>query len=195
MVARPVAVVGGVVLTLAMCCASQVTRPVLAATTEAATARAETVPPTTPGHVPHAGPPRAAAATLRLDPHWRITRPGAGQAIEGWVDRTSALPGEPVGLHVSSVARRWSVTAFRMGWYGATGGARVWHTSGLPGIPRAADSLDPATNTVRTNWPAALSLPTADWPPGAYLLRLDSAAGQRFVPLTVRSPDTRGRIV
>ena len=194
MVARPLAVVGGVALTLAMCCASQVARPVQAATT-LATARAGTPAPASPGHTPYAAPPRAAAANLRLDPHWRITRLGTEHAIEGWVDRTSVLPGERVGLHVSSAARRWSVTAFRMGWYGAAGGARVWHASGLPGIPRTADSLDPTTNTVRTDWPSALSLPTAGWPPGAYLLRLDSVAGQRFVPLTIRSPDTTGRVV
>src|SRR6476646_4317325 len=150
MVARPLAVVGGVALTLAMCCASQVARPVQAATT-LATARAGTPAPASPGHTPYAAPPRAAAANLRLDPHWRITRLGTEHAIEGWVDRTSVLPGERVGLHVSSAARRWSVTAFRMCWYGAAGGARVWHASGLPGIPRTADSVDPTTNTVRTD--------------------------------------------
>jgi hypothetical protein len=48
---------------------------------------------------------------------------------------------------------------------------------------------------VQTTWPASLQLPTAGWPPGIYLVRLDSAAGQRFVPLTVRSPDMRGKVV
>jgi N,N-dimethylformamidase beta subunit-like protein len=52
-----------------------------------------------------------------------------------------------------------------------------------------------ATRTVATTWPASLALPTGTWPPGAYLVRLDSSAGQRFVPLTIRSPKTQGRLV
>ena len=52
-----------------------------------------------------------------------------------------------------------------------------------------------ATRTVATTWPASLALPTSAWPPGAYLVRLDSSMGQRFVPLTIRSPQTRGRVV
>ncbi|HEX8971053.1 N,N-dimethylformamidase beta subunit family domain-containing protein [Oryzihumus sp.] len=187
MVGRALAAIGAAFLTLAVCCASQVATPVRAAT--ALITSGQVAPHSHPAHT------RRTAVALRLDPHWRITRLGAEHAIEGWADRTSVLPGEPVGLHVSSVAPRWSVTAFRMGWYGATGGARVWQASRLPGIPQVANSVDPVTNTVRTDWPTSLSVPTAGWPPGAYLLRLDSAAGQRFVPLTVRSPDTTGRIV
>jgi len=38
-------------------------------------------------------------------------------------------------------------------------------------------------------------LPTAGWPEGHYLLRLDSGAASRYVPLTVRSADTRGRLL
>ena len=140
-------------------------------------------------------PPEAAPAPLRLDPHWRITHRGPDDAIEGWADRTSVQPGEPVGLHVSTTAATWDVTAFRMGWYGAVGGAPVWHRAGLPGTRQPAARHDGPTSTVRTRWPTSLLLPTEQWPPGAYLLRLDSAAGQRYVPLTVRSPDTAGRVV
>ncbi len=39
-------------------------------------------------------------------------------------------------------------------------------------------------------------MPTDDWPDGSYLLRLDADSGaQRFVPLTIRSADTAGKIV
>lgn len=193
MVTRPLAAVGGVVLTLGLCCASQPIAPATAAVSPHTTAHRSTE--SSSAQPPSARPSPPTPPPLRLDPHWRITHLGAQHAIEGWVDRTSVLPGQPVGLHVSTTARSWQVTAFRMGWYGATGGARVWRSSRLHGIRLGASVLDPATNTVRTDWPAALSLPTAAWPPGAYLLRLDSAAGQRFVPLTVRSPVTRGRVV
>ena len=41
-----------------------------------------------------------------------------------------------------------------------------------------------------------LEVPTDDWPPGAYLLKLiASSGGQRYVPVTVRSPSCAGKIV
>jgi hypothetical protein len=108
------------------------------------------------------------------------------------------LPGEPVRLHVSSVASTFTATAYRMGWYGAVGGARVWRSAATPAqlqpVPDPIGQYLP-TRTIATQWPASLALPTQDWPPGAYLIRLDSPAGQRFVPLTVRSPQTSGRLV
>ncbi len=51
------------------------------------------------------------------DPRWRIDRVGALHEIEGWADRTSVMPGEPVGLHISTTAATYRVTAFRTGWY------------------------------------------------------------------------------
>src|SRR5208282_1478584 len=39
-------------------------------------------------------------------------------------------------------------------------------------------------------------VPTDDWPPGAYLLRLDADSGaQRYVPVTIRSARTAGQVV
>ena len=39
-------------------------------------------------------------------------------------------------------------------------------------------------------------MPTDDWPEGSYLLRLDAESGaQRFVPLTIRSAGTAGKVV
>jgi hypothetical protein len=132
---------------------------------------------------------------LTLDRGWRITHAGKRHAIEGWADRDSVLPGQPVALHVSTTAQSWTARAYRMGWYGAPGGALVWTSATQPGHLRAGPTVVWGTNTVKTAWPASVQLPTAGWPPGIYLVRLDSTDGQRFVPLTVRSPDTSGRVV
>jgi hypothetical protein len=136
-----------------------------------------------------------ATAGLTPAPHWQITHPGATHALEGWADRTSVLPGEPVSLHVSSAAPTFTATAYRMGWYGAVGAAQVWQSPPTPAVKRPVPRVAGPTRTVATTWPASLALPTGTWPPGAYLLRLDSSAGQRFVPLTIRSPGTHGRLV
>jgi len=49
---------------------------------------------------------------------------------------------------------------------------------------------------VQTSWGPSLTLPTDDWPEGSYLLRMDAESGaQRFVPVTVRSASTAGKVV
>ena len=49
---------------------------------------------------------------------------------------------------------------------------------------------------MQTEWDPVLEVPTDDWPAGAYLLRLDADSGaQRYVPVTVRSASTAGRVV
>ena len=139
--------------------------------------------------------PAATAEVAAGDPAWRITRLGPAHAIEGWVDRVSVLPGQAVRLYVSTIDRHWQVTAYRMGWYGGALAHRVWQSGSEPGVRQPKPTRSAATNTVRTPWRPSLTLPTADWPPGAYLLRLDGRTGQRYVPLTIRSPETAGRTV
>lgn len=134
-------------------------------------------------------------ARLALDPHWDITRQAPDGALDGWTDRSGVLPGQAVGLHVSTSAPTWTATAYRMGWYGAVGGAKVWRSAPLKGVVRAPATFVVATRTVTTSWPTSLQLQTGSWPPGAYLIRLDSKVGQRFIPFTVRSPSTKGRVV
>ena len=54
----------------------------------------------------------------------------------------------------------------------------------------------PATNMVTAPWRPSLTVSTAGWPEGDYLLRLDASSGaRRHVPLTVRSASTAGKVV
>jgi hypothetical protein len=127
---------------------------------------------------------------------WRITHPGPEHAIEGFAARTSVRPGEPVRLFVSTTATRYTVTAFRMGDYPPTGAAQVWVSPPQPGRRQADPVVQAPRATVVAPWDPSLSVDTAGWPPGDYLLRLDGDEGsQQFVPLTVASPDNTGRLV
>ncbi|MFD3325613.1 N,N-dimethylformamidase beta subunit family domain-containing protein [Streptomyces sp. NPDC058701] len=129
---------------------------------------------------------------------WRITEPGADRAIEGFADRVSVLPGEPLGLHVSTTAPRFTVSAYRMGWYGGARARLVWRSEALPGIRQAERTVDSGTRMVRTRWARTTTVETTGWPEGCYLLRLDAQGGEegrRFVPVTVRSAATAGRTV
>ncbi|HEY1699088.1 MAG TPA: N,N-dimethylformamidase beta subunit family domain-containing protein [Trebonia sp.] len=130
------------------------------------------------------------------DPDWELRSLGGEHEIEGYAGRASVLPGESFPLFVSTRARSFRVTAFRMGWYHGDGARKVWQSGSIRGHAQGAAGLIPATRTLAVGWDPALTVPTDDWPAGAYVLRLDADSGaQRYVPLIVRSADTSGKVV
>jgi hypothetical protein len=130
------------------------------------------------------------------DPSWNITTLGPAQAIVGYAGRASVLAGETVPLFVSTTGRSFQVRAFRMGWYNGDLARLVWSSPAVRGGTQRGSALTPGTRTVTTDWGPSLTVPTDGWPEGAYLLRLDAENGpQRFIPLTVRSPATAGKVV
>ncbi|GAB2710609.1 N,N-dimethylformamidase beta subunit family domain-containing protein [Kitasatospora kifunensis] len=131
------------------------------------------------------------------NPDWPIGNAGPDQAIEGWADRSSVLPGESFGLHVSTTTPGFKVSAYRMGWYGGARGRLVWQSEQVPGAKQSAAALDPHTRMISTDWAKSTTVDTTGWPEGSYLLRLDAVngAGQRYVPITVRSAVTAGKLV
>ena len=135
--------------------------------------------------------------TLSLPPNieWRV-RGAQGKGISGFADRTSIRPGDPVGLYVSTHARTFTVDVFRMGWYDGALGRLIETTPPAPGRQQADAVVDPVTHTAVAPWRRSLQLPTAGWPAGDYLLRLDGSDGSRaYVPLTVRGAAARGTVV
>ncbi|MGO9292912.1 MAG: N,N-dimethylformamidase beta subunit family domain-containing protein [Streptosporangiaceae bacterium] len=134
--------------------------------------------------------------SLPGDPHWWIRKTGAPDAIIGYAGQASVLPGEPVHLYVSSTSREFRVRAFRIGWYGGDLARKVWESGPVRAHRQRPAALTAATSTVHTDWGVSLTVDTSDWPDGAYLLRLDAHSGaQRYVPLTVRSAQTAGKVV
>ena len=134
--------------------------------------------------------------SLPGDPRWAIRQPGAANAIMGYAGAASVLTGQSFPLFVSTTERGFRVRAFRLGWYGGDGARQVWQSGSLRGRRQNAAGLDGSTNTVQTDWDPVIEVPTDDWPAGAYLLRLDADSGaQRYVPVTVRSASTAGKIV
>lgn len=128
-------------------------------------------------------------------PGWRITSPGQPQEIEGYTDHASAPPGTVVRLFVSTTAAWFRVRALRFGWYGGTLARLVWTSAQIPAT-RQPSGVVQAHGMVVAAWRPSLALPTAGWPPGSYLLRLDASSGaQQYVPLVIRSPSVAGRVV
>ena len=128
--------------------------------------------------------------------HWPIRHLGTPDEIEAYPGKSSVLTGESFPLYVSTLSRTFGISAFRMGWYQGTGARKVWNSGTLRGHRQNPPAITPGTNTVVASWDPAIDIPTDDWPPGSYLLRLDAASGaQRYVPVTVRSASTAGRVV
>ncbi|MCD9880886.1 N,N-dimethylformamidase beta subunit family domain-containing protein [Streptomyces guryensis] len=129
-------------------------------------------------------------------PDWRIQSQGPATAVVGYADQVSVTPGEECGLYVSTTASSFRVSAFRVGWYGGAEARLVWSSGRIPGGVQPEPVFLTDTRTVRADWRRTLSLGTAGWPEGAYLLRLDTEDGhQRYVPLIVRSAQGTGRTV
>jgi len=130
------------------------------------------------------------------DPHWGISHLGQPEAMVGYAGQYSVLPGEQITLYASTTARSFTVSAFRMGWYRGDQARRVSRSGTVRGHRQSPPTLAAETNTVRTDWGPSVTIPTDGWPEGSYLLRMDAETGaQRFVPVTVRSARTAGKVV
>ncbi len=127
---------------------------------------------------------------------WRITDLGAADAIDGYADQQSVLPGQSFRLYVSTTARSFGVDAFRFGWYSGHQARLVWASARVRGQRQTAVRIAAGTHMVTASWRPSLTISTANWPPGSYLLRLDASSGaERYVPITVRSASTAGAVV
>ncbi|HEX4288004.1 MAG TPA: N,N-dimethylformamidase beta subunit family domain-containing protein, partial [Trebonia sp.] len=127
---------------------------------------------------------------------WVIRHLGAEHEIEGYAGKASILAGEPLPLFVSTTARGFTATAYRLGWYQGHGARQVWKSRTVRGGAQRAATVSGATNTVAANWDPVVHVPTDDWPPGSYLVKLSAdSGGQRYVPVTVRSESCAGKVV
>ncbi|MFE3829929.1 N,N-dimethylformamidase beta subunit family domain-containing protein [Streptomyces sp. NPDC059092] len=138
---------------------------------------------------------RSAAEERRRpgSPDWRIRSVGPPDAIEGYADKVSVLPGEAFGLHVSTTAPGFRVSAYRVGWYGGAEARLVWRSGRVAGRRQHPPRLESGTRTVQADWERTAVVRTDGWPEGAYLLRLDAESGhQRYVPVIVRSASASG---
>jgi hypothetical protein len=102
---------------------------------------------------------------------WHTVSP-KGTSIEGFASRTSVLPGGTVDLRVSATAPSFSVSAFRMGSYGAEQAALAWKGGPFPTVAQPAAVELPGTRTITAPWKPTATVAATDWQPGAYLLRL-----------------------
>ena len=155
------------------------------ASTRPSTTTTATVPPLAPPYNQAIKDENAKPGTG----NWRLTNDGDARDIEGYLNVTSAQPGETVNLFATTVAPSFTVEAYRMGWYQGLGARLVWTSPPVPGKQQSAATLIAATNTYEANWDVSTPIVLDNtWVPGDYLLKLVASTGQqRWVPLTVRN--------
>jgi hypothetical protein len=117
--------------------------------------------------------------------------------ISGFADTTSIDADGSFSLYVSTGAPSWQVSAYRIGYYGGSGGRLVWRSEPQPGALQPPPMIDPVTRTGTAPWPASLTVDTdLTWPPGQYLMRLESSdGGATFVPLVIRDDGSRSDLL
>ena len=134
--------------------------------------------------------------TLTGTERWRLRHPARDGQLAGFTTRASAPPGVPVDLRVSTTARTYRVTAYRIGWYRGGTGLEVWRSGLLRGHEQAGPQFaDLERRTVVAPWRRTSLVDTGAWSPGVYVFELSTARWEAHVPYVVRSPSVAGRVV
>ena len=117
--------------------------------------------------------------------------------VEGFTGRASVTPGQPLAIFIRSLDGPVVVRAYRIGWYAGAGARLVWTSPDVTQVDQPKPTFEPATRTwSASNWAPSATLPTDDWPPGDYVLKLQAKTGTvNLVPLTVRPTTTRNAVV
>jgi hypothetical protein len=130
-------------------------------------------------------------------PGWTVADPAGDTELAGYFGQVSVLAGEDATLYATSTLGDYTLTAYRLGWYGGTGARAVW-TSPTPvrGVPQPRAEVA-ADRTVTTRWQPSATVPTTGWPEGSYLvvLRAPGSGKASYVPLVVRTGELRDRLV
>ena len=93
--------------------------------------------------------------------------------IEGYVNRTSLLPGESIDFKVSMYpGGKFLIDIYRMGYYGGTGGRHMARLGSFTGRPQPVPMMT-IERLRECNWETAttFTIPN-DWPSGIYLGKL-----------------------
>jgi chitodextrinase len=134
---------------------------------------------------------------------WRLTAPSDTPTVEGYASHTSVNRGETIRFFVSSAAPTYTLSIYRMGWYGGQG-ARLMNTVTLAGVKQPTPQPDPVTGLIECNWPESLriTIPNTadktDWASGIYLVKLSpntasapSAGTESHIIFVVRDDSSR----
>ncbi len=110
--------------------------------------------------------------------------------IEGFVSRTSFLPGESIDFKVSmNPSGKFLIDIYRMGYYGGTGGRHMARLGSFTGRPQTMPMMT-IERLRECNWEIATTFTIPeDWPSGVYLGKLsrdETFGNQSYVIFVVK---------
>lgn len=115
---------------------------------------------------------------------------GPADAINAFPVPDSVNIGGTIQLYVSTTARSYNFSVFRMGWYQGHSARLLYTSPKIVGINQPAPLYDPTTRTIScANWqdPLGLKIPTS-WVSGVYIVRLATSDGHvRYTIFVVRN--------
>jgi hypothetical protein len=137
---------------------------------------------------PSSSPGQAEIDNLEgIDGRVPIALPGG---IEVYAGAVSMTPGQPLALHVSTMASQYTYTIERLD-ATAPGGREVVARSAVRDGHdyRSLGTFDALDRTARANWPVTDTIGTAGWAPGVYVVTADDTRGTRGQAIfVVRTP-------
>ncbi|MEN3364165.1 MAG: hypothetical protein V7606_1439 [Burkholderiales bacterium] len=139
---------------------------------------------------------RENAKTQGVTADWLIADQdyAANREIEGYASATSVNRGDSISLYVNTTDPNYTISVYRIGWYGGQGGRQVAGPIRRNGVRQPIPTADATTGLVECDWddPYVLSIaadpsdPT-DWASGIYLAKLTGSSGkQSYVIFAVR---------
>lgn len=152
------------------------------------------VPAAIPNIIPVIQTENAKTSAQGVSSAWRITNIAWNHEIEGYASATSINHGESIDFYINTIDPAYSISVYRIGWYGGVGGRLVAEPTSLTGMIQPTCPMDATTGMVECNWtrsytltiPDNLSDPT-DWASGVYLVKLTGSGGkQNYINFVVR---------
>lgn len=147
--------------------------------------------------LPWPAAPAAAANAISLenalagDPSWQLTGPVAqNREIEGYPSRPSVNIGERLRFHISTTDPSFTLTIYRVGWYGGIGGRRMTQPVTVAGRRQPMPAPQSGTGLVDAGWASSYQLLIpSDWVSGVYLAKLvaQPSGRQRYIVFVVRN--------
>ncbi|HYK48933.1 MAG TPA: N,N-dimethylformamidase beta subunit family domain-containing protein [Terriglobales bacterium] len=120
---------------------------------------------------------------------WQLTNPADNRQIEGYASLTSVPHRGVIDLFVNTIDADYSLSVYRMGWYGGTGGRLVLGPITLQGVEQVTPGPDPVTGVISCEWvqPFRIKVP-GSWLSGIYLVKLhgNTSGKESYIIFTVR---------
>ncbi len=129
---------------------------------------------------------------------WQISNSATNREIEGYASWTSIDRGDSIQIFVNTAEPSYTLEVFRLGWYGGTGGRRVFGPITLAGTNQVIPVPDPETGLIECTWINPFTLRTGrNWTTGVYLVKLTAGTSnnQSYVSFTLRDDDSRSQLL